>query len=155
MTQEEKQLLVKALRGYFPYGVICSVVHKKDGRLVEEDMKLSGMFEDGNFYFLDEMGSTYSYKYIPYLRPMSSMTEEEQEDYFNICNEDIKTLTKAMDAPDIIISDRGRTQGYVAHKELEWLYQHHFDFIRKVGDEYKTLTELGLAIEAPDNMYNN
>lgn len=155
MTQEEKQLLMKDLCTRLPYGVICCVTHKKNGKLVKEDMKLSGIFEDGNFYFLNKMGSTYSDNYIPYLRPISSMTEEEKEDYFNICDEDIETLIKAMDAPDIIISDRGRTQGYVTHKELEWLYEHHFDFIRKVGDEYKTLTELGLAIEAPENMYNN
>lgn len=84
MAQEEKQLLVKALCGYFPYGVICSVVHKKNGRLVEEDMILSGMFKDGDFYFLDEMGSTYSNNYIPYLRPMSDMTEEERNEYMSI-----------------------------------------------------------------------
>ena len=42
---KEKQLLVKALCGYWPYGVICSVVHKKDGRLVEEDMKANAMAE--------------------------------------------------------------------------------------------------------------
>lgn len=90
-----------------------------------------------------------------YLRPISDMTEGEQEEYFNICSEDIKILSDSIDAPDIIISDKGRIQGYVAYKELEWLYKHHFDFIRKVGDKYTTLTDLGLALEAPEGMYNN
>lgn len=91
----------------------------------------------------------------PYLRELSDMTKEEKEDYFNICDEDIETLRMAMDAPDIIMSHRGRTQGYVACKELEWLYEHHFDFIRKVGDKYTTLTDMGLALKAPKGMYNN
>lgn len=38
--------------------------------------------------------------------------------------------------------------------KLEWLYEHHFDFTRKVGDKYTTLTDMGLAIEAPEGMYN-
>ena len=139
MVQKEKQLLVKALCGYFLYGVICSVVHKKDGRLVEEDMKLSGMFEDGNFYFLDEMGSTYSYKYIPYLRPMSSMTEEEHNEWFQYYqNAEMEELNKSGDY------FKAATSGDNA--KYDWLNAHYFD--------YMGLIPLELAIEAPYEMYN-
>lgn len=135
MTQEEKQLLVKALRGYFSYGVICSVVHKKDGRLVEEDMKLSGMFEDGNFYFLDEMGSTYSYKYIPYLRPMSSMTEEERNEYLSI---------KMQETERVALAEIYRPEAI--SEIMDWLDSHYFD--------YRGLIQKGLALEAPFEMYD-
>lgn len=131
MTQEEKQLLVKALCGYWQYGVICSVVHKKDGRLVEEDMILSGMFKDGEFYFLDEMGSTYSDKYIPYLRPMSSMTEEERYEY-----EGTRCQT---------FLENGESERSDTIDTYDWLNSHYFD--------YRGLIPMGLAIEAPEEMY--
>lgn len=134
MVQEEKQLLVKALRGYWPYGVICSVIHKKDGRLVEEDMKLSGMFEDGNFYFLDEMGSTYSDKYIPYLRPMSSMTEEERNEYLSI---------KMQETERVALAEIYRPEAI--SEIMDWLDSHYFD--------YRGLIQKGLALEAPFGMY--
>lgn len=157
MTQEDKELLLKDLCGRLPYGVKFRYFSEfADGEDPEFDNTIT-VIDVANEAILDEDHEDYIpiRQIMPYLRPMSSMTEEEKEDYFNVCDEDIKTLSVAMDVPDIIISDRGRTQGYVTHKELEWLYEHHFDFIRKIGDEYKTLTELGLAIEAPENMYND
>ena len=127
MIEEEKQVLVKALCGYLPYGVICSVVHEKYGRLVEEDMKLSGMFEDGNFYFLDEIGSTYSDNYIPYLRPMSSMTEEEQ-----------KKLHYFVESHKLGNCSRS---GAIS------------DYLNSIHIDYRGLIEKGLALEAPEGMY--
>lgn len=143
MTQEEKILLLKDLCARLPYGVIMTNVGLLETHypLTCEDLH-DAMFNDG-------------WDDVPYLRSIPSMSEKEKEEYFNVCDEDIETLSTAMDAPDIIISDKGRTQGYVAYKELEWLYEHHFDFIRKVGDKYTTLTDMGLALKAPDGMYNN
>lgn len=157
MTQEERELLLKDLCARLPYGIkvhyqeeICSIdCVCPDGKILLIDKYGTQLPNIGNNLFEDINNIK------PYLHPMSSMTEEEKEDYFNVCDEDIETLSKAMDAPDIIISDRGRTQGYIACKELEWLYKHHFDFIRKVGGEYKTLVDLGLALEAPKEIYNN
>lgn len=151
MTEQEKQLLVKALCGYLPHGVMCSVVHKKDGRLVEEDMKLSGMFKDGNFYFTDEMGSTYSDKYIPYLRPMTSMTEEELNEC--VCQSGIKDIecpnwqdipkekqfeTRLNHSIDVFLTDSNN---------VDWLNANHFD--------YRGLIDIGLALEAPEDMYKH
>ena len=131
MTQEEKEVLIKFLCAMLPYGVICSVVHKKDGRLVEEDMKLSGMFKDGNFYFLDETGSAYSDNYIPYLRPMSSMTGEERNEYLSIKTQEIERAALAEEAISEII---------------DWLNARYFDYCDLIGK--------GLALEAPEGMYN-
>lgn len=149
MTQEEKQLLLKDLCSRLPYHPIVKIYNDS-----WEGCQF-GEFDNNLSYHHVEAFVCDRIEIEPYLRPMSSMTEEEKEEYFNVCDEDIKILSTAMDAPDIIISDKGRTQGYVAYKELEWLYEHHFDFIRKVGDKYTTLTDMGLALKAPDGMYNN
>jgi hypothetical protein len=148
MTNEEKHLLIKTLCGYFPYGVICSVVHKKDGRLVEEDMKLSGMFEDGNFYFLDEMGSTYSDKYIPYLRPMSSMTEKEFKELTSITElqYDQLELVDWGNCYKTLEFYLEEVPQYCVIKVFDWLDSHYFD--------YRDLIKKGLALEAPFGMYD-
>ena len=60
----------------------------------------------------------------PYLRPMSSITKDERYEYNNLC---IKNGSQ-----DTV-------------KSIDWLNAHHFD--------YRGLIKLGLAIEAPKNMY--
>jgi len=148
MNKEEKELLNKLLCAMFPYRVICSVVHKKDGRLVEEDMKLSGMFEDGNFYFTDEMGSTYSDNYIPYLRPMSSMTEDEQKVFSDIESEFLETLVKKVQQIKDDNERRHLLQKAVAKRTYEMV-----QFYNKSHLDYNGLIEKGLALEAPKGMY--
>ena len=66
MTQEEKQLLLKDLCARLPYKVVVT-----DG---VEDYLLTSPF----LYRYIEMGCR------PYLRPMSSMTEEEKTEYFDM-----------------------------------------------------------------------
>lgn len=61
----------------------------------------------------------------PYLRPMSSMTEEEWKDYKNI---DDRSYSCPMDYAHIPASDR-----------IDWLLAHRFD--------YRGLIPKGLAIE--------
>lgn len=68
----------------------------------------------------------------PYLRPVSSMTAEE---YCNLCcsctwlwhEDDLKTITQG------------------DYKCYDWLDAHHFD--------YRGLIPMGLALEAPKDMY--
>lgn len=62
----------------------------------------------------------------PYLRPMSSMTEEEEKEF-----EEIK-LSYHFDEDSYILFD--------------WLNKHHFD--------YRGLIPKGLALEALEGMYN-
>jgi len=85
MTQRDKELLLKDLCGRLPYGVICECYHTEfdewDGKpfvanynetLINIDV--NGFFLAGGFsYEIDEIK--------PYLRPMSSMTEEEYKEY--------------------------------------------------------------------------
>ena len=95
-----KKLLIKDLSSRLPYNVICQVEFKENGKYKSEDMLLSGIFTD-EAYFTTKDGSIYSNEYKPYLFPLSSMTEEEKEEYcqlqqrviYNskgVVNEDVK-----------------------------------------------------------------
>lgn len=136
MTQEEKQLLIQDICTRSPYGLICSIYRIDDWNVGWRDEKLSGYFYNGTsyeFYFgktpisIDNDIS----KIKPYLRPMSSMTEEEKEEYLNIDN---RSYSCPMDYAHIPATER-----------IDWLNAHHFD--------YRGLIKKGLALEASKDMY--
>ena len=114
MTQEEKDLLLKDLCARLPYGVI---VKYKGHNTIKKNKFLTGSDLDCNMEY-----------YKPYLRSMSSMTEEEAEEYDEVCIE-----------PCLGIRE------YMVSNFMDWLNAHHLD--------YRGLIEKGLAIEAPENMY--
>ena len=101
MTQEEKQLLLKDLRA----GLSCCVIVRR------------------TYYTLDIIFDDH-WTIKPYLRPMSSMTEEEWTEYESMCD-----------------SFRGEEFCEL----IDWLNEHHFDF--------RNLIRKGLALEAPEGMY--
>lgn len=127
MEKENKNLLIKDLYSRFPYGVICEI---SDGKTtITEELKFGGL--------KGVLDGTLSVK--PYLRPLSSMTEEEKKErkYF---------ITK-FEYDDYW--HPGEYADYVGVDELDdyidWLNVHRFD--------YRGLIEKGLALEAPENMY--
>ena len=125
MTQEYKELLIKDLCARLPYNVICQVEFKEDGKYNSKVMLLSGIFTD-EAYFTTKGGSIYSNEYKPYLRPMSSMTEEEQRTLDSMCNG---------------VEMVSRLSGLkMFDKAFNWLNENHFD--------YRGLIEKGLALDA-------
>ena len=126
MTQEDKEILLKDLCARLPYNVICQVEFRESGKYQSKSMFLSGVFTD-EAYFTTESGSIYSNEYKPYLFPLSSMTDEQEEEYndLNCCE-----------------------LGCFPHTEeaLDYLIKNHFD--------YRGLIEKGLAIDATNlNIY--
>ena len=113
MTQEEKDLLLKDLCARLPYGVKVIDDMGRICTLTLGNTDLCSMFYGDDF----DQGNTPSIC-KPYLRPMSSMTEEEQREYNST-----KTLS---------IIDYPTLQSY------DWLNAHHFD--------YRGLIPKGLAI---------
>ena len=116
MTEEEKQLLFTDLCARLPYGVILDSGVKL--RTIDALTKvISGNGSDRKVEFVK-----------PYLRSMSSVTDEEQLEY------------------DYAIENNKFTgfRGRIVWG-LDWLNAHHFD--------YRGLIEKGLAIEAPEGMY--
>ncbi len=131
MEENLKQLLLKDLCSRLPYGVICDRLgqHKKL-LAVHPYKKFPLEFDNGEY-----IPSNYELEDIkPYLRPISSMTEEEQKEFVqfhcvNLC--------------PVIINDRLTLDN--ESKMFHWLNAHHFD--------YCGLIEKGLALEALDGMY--
>ena len=122
MTQEDKQLLLKDLSARLPYGVIVSI------KEVDSDKK--PWFGELSCKDLDCFIHDVAYESIkPYLRPMSSMTEEE---FFNYKHLDLLDYSNdGFEMPNF--------------RSIDWLLSHHFDF--------RGLIEKGLALEAPEDMY--
>lgn len=147
MTQEDKQLLLKDLIGRLPYGVICTVWFKDGEGWKNEDMKLSGLFSDSSQqFFTSTNGSAYSDEFIFYLRPMSSMTEEEVKE--------IQKINWQFCKPNNVLLEcfvGNADDGYCSVSQmsdiLEYLNAHHFD--------YRGLIEKGLALKAPEGMYES
>jgi len=115
MTQEEKSLLLQDLCARLPYGVkVQPSSSTSPHKFVGYDKSLVRIDTDQRFE-LENIK--------PYLRPMSSMTEEEKckfNSYYNMFNNNPVGL-------------------------IDWLNAHHFD--------YRGLIEKGLALEAPEGMY--
>ena len=119
MTKEEKQLLLKDLCARLPYEV--KGLHRGEiQRLLVMDS--FGSYQVNGY---DAWFNLSSVNFKPYLRSMSSMTEEEENEYREInCYE-----------------------GLFPHNEdaLDYVLSHHFD--------YRGLIEKGLALEAPGGTY--
>lgn len=103
MKQKEKDLLVKDLCARLPYGVFMGNKewNRKPYQLTCDEVQYMMMSDD--------------YEDVPYLRPMSSMTEEEREEYE-------KTLE--IEYQDMLPEP-------IYHKTLDsyyYLLEHHFDF---------------------------
>ena len=137
MTQENKKLLLKDLCARLLYGVI--------GKYSWKGREPYNRELTGNLY--DELKSSWNStgdsEFFPYLRSMSSMTEEEREEYSSfVLRESDGYLTNGL--PDYT----GKHYVYIDNVNvfINWLLKNHFD--------YHGLIEKGLAIEAPDGMYN-
>ena len=118
MTQEEKQLVLKDLCGRLLYHVM---VEYRGANIDLTQYARSIKIEDCK----------------PYLRPMSSMTEEEKEEIQDLYHQNTQEVFK----------DPSEIRGYRFYdiSVVDWLNEHHFD--------YRGLIEKGLAIEAPEGMY--
>ena len=126
MTQEEKQILLKDLCGRVPYGVIY---HRNDGaniELREVDIKNGTLNYTDNIVVRDCK---------PYLRSMSSMTEEEKYTYRHMLGATLNSEGESI--MFVYVED--------FHTVIDWLLSKHFD--------YCVLIDKGLALEAPEDMY--
>ena len=150
MTQEEKDLLLKDLCARLLYGVKCRI---SDDNEFPQDKTIDEELTPGGYKaFADTMNcSAVSPFFVkPYLRPMSSMTDEEDEwlnDRINFSRDD--EVDRVRQKWGIVIQEiYTNSSKYVFSnftEILDWLNEHHFD--------YRGLIEKGLALEAPEDMY--
>ena len=125
MTQEDKKLLLKDLCARLPYGI--KVFHRGSVEEIQE-ITPTGEFKNYNYNAWFNIDTC-----KPYLRPMSSMTEEERLVYEQRLH-DVGRSIDVIDADDVV-------------SHTDWLLSHHFD--------YRGLIEKGLALEAKEGMYKN
>ena len=146
MTQEEKQLLIKDLCGRLPYGVMTNyenhiyVINEIDPACKDIDY-ITVRIQDVERLMCAENVMIENIK--PYLRPMSSMSEEELDECVEYSG------IRGLECPQIeTFEDRllwAIKMFSTDYKSVDWLNTHHFD--------YRGLILMGLALEAPKDMY--
>ena len=122
-----KELLLIDLCARLPYGVICQFVWTYSNETTDGESVIAK--GDDNIKCINihtkEIQADYYDEWVdlkyckPYLRPMSSMTEEEREELAHYDNDVQRT---------------------------DFFYSHHIDC--------RYMIEKGLALEAPEGMYN-
>lgn len=121
MTQEEKDLLLRDLLPRLQYGV---KIHTWYGEIVTSDLNT---FPIG----YDEIDIEQLAGMKPYLRPMSSMTEDEKKIY--------------MSKQSVIFDFKGNKL-YVDN-------YHSLDYLNSIHVDYRGLIEKELAVKANEEMY--
>lgn len=122
MNQKDKELLLKDLCSRLPYGVKAN---SRDGKktIIITPIGIAN-FMSGAIDIIK-----------PYLRPMSSMTEEEKETYYNLCYEE-----------EIDELEFG-----------EWVARIHYhdtidsiDYLNSIHIDYRGLIPKGLAVSTEE-----
>lgn len=138
MTQEEfvKGLFFKDLCARLPYELKCQIsytFHSEDdnGEDIEieaiRDETLMSILYGGKVFITDHHRELDIEHIKPYLRPLDSMTKEEATQYAGF-----------------LCEYEGVEEGAIPEL-MDFIYSHHFDICH--------LIENGLALEAPEGMY--
>lgn len=129
MTQNDRQLLLKDLCARLPYGIMC---HANEINLDGELLFINKVYNIVAIYNDKATGKFDTCPIAdikPYLRPLSSMTDEENDEFQQLDTE----------------CDKMPTFDYVSiehYRIFDWLNSHHFD--------YRGLIGKGLAIEVTE-----
>ena len=133
MTQEEKDLLLKDICSRLPYNVKAYVKHWSniDRKYYEGAYDVKSVFPSLNEILVQSKSGSvdvtyvtlgyYEHEFKPYLFPLSSMTDEQEEEYNNLNCWELGCFPHTEDA-------------------LDYLIANHFD--------YRGLIEMGIAIDA-------
>ena len=131
MTQENKELLLKDLCSRIPYGVIVNV----KGFDYDYNDKLTQIYKGVGCSIQVTNNMPYGiYQVKPYLFPMSSMTDEQNDSWRDAWFPDLMSST------DINYPESEKYLSLSHYKSMDWLYKHHFDV--------NGLIEKGLALDA-------
>ena len=131
MTQEEKNLLLKDLCARLPYGVMVQDELGRINKLVIGNADLIRLYyNDFSIYGENSLS-------LPFLRPLSSITEEELDEVQEIWGKGVEIYNGF----DIVESLQEKIFSFFELQAVfEWLLKNHFD--------YRGLIEKGLAIDA-------
>ena len=143
MTQEEKQLLLIDLCARLPYGV-KGKLYNSNYTAILKDVRYSCFYpllvRPLECPLTNDECSLGVDEFRPYLRPMSSMTVAEEYEYHQCKNIDCLEISE-MEHAEML-----KATALFFSRATDWLLANHFDF--------RGLIPLGLALEAPEGMYN-
>ena len=135
MDKEEKQLLLKDLCARLLYEVILLSPNNKITYQTDGNTAAELLIEEG---------------WKPYLRPISSMTDDEMDRFFDILHID----KDGNDEDWIKINDvYGIKFFFPTGKWIEDVAE-AYDYLYSIHIDFRGLIRKGLAIEAPEGMYN-
>ena len=129
MTEKEKQLLLKDICAREPYHPRIQVFNQGYEGFQDGEFDTNLWLHHIDVFRFDRI------EILPYLRPMSSMTEEEHHRF--------EWITMSKIVPDGF----GGTKQMYSLECIDWINAHHFD--------YRGLINKGLALEAPKDMYKS
>lgn len=148
MTQEEKFLLLKDLCSRLPYKPRVRYYYHSIGSAAINGYSDEGYLsyqnlEDFSLYPKYGLEKTRVYNISPYLRPMSYLTAEEICKIENIIGDAFtyRDGTLTLNTEEII-----RIPIYKISNLIQFMYSRYLDF--------NNLIPMGLALEAPEGMYN-
>ena len=137
MTQEDKELLLRDLCARLPYS-LC----------VQDEYGEIDYVNYNDVHFANYFDSILNGKVKPYLRPMSSMTEEEAKELSILCDiTDVLSIKITDEYIDFEVDDGFSSietkiiwfNEIISSIEIfDWLNKNHFD--------YRNLIQIGLAI---------
>ena len=153
MNNENKSLLLQDLCARLPYGV--KILHETWNFEWDQEMTLLERVIgiDEKFVYVKVIDTNNGEEYRDdricidtfddkmFLRPMSSMTEEEKEELKEISRNYLDEWENAKTP-----IERLKLDAKISYKRAVFYNSHHLD--------WNGLIELGLAIEAPKEMYN-
>ena len=128
MTQKDKELLLLDLCARLPYMPKIKITYQQQGIKGTDEGRVSCDFIEK---IVNDLRNGVITDMQIYLRPMSSMTVKEKNEFEEILEG----------------YDEGNSpfDGFSFGSDTDWLNSHHFD--------YRGLIEKGLALEAPEGMY--
>lgn len=151
MTREEKRLLLKDLAPRLEHGVKCHLLS------VKKPKKIIGLIPSSELVFVDKatiFGPTnegYNIELIkPYLRPVSSMTEEEMNKLFEVA----KVNPDGTEEDWISINDATGIRFHFMTGRYADEISEICNYLDSIHIDYRGLIQKGLVLEAPEGMYN-
>jgi hypothetical protein len=150
MDKKQKKELLVAICGYLPYGIVCD---RPSGNSVITKIYFDKEYNDWVAYNEEGLGGSITFE-KPYLRPMSSMTEDEVLNLYKMFGfyylQDLHELT----------DEWRHFKGAIEENKLFLPYpiwaddlEKGYDYLRSIHIDYCNLIDKGLALPATDGMY--
>ena len=145
MKQDNKELLLQDLCGRLPYKVRIFEIEPVNN--IQSNLTLLSVTNKESVICITPSGGVIGSSidaFKPYLFPISSMTEEQREEFLNIQTEERQILLNAL--IEYKSGKYDKIPIIAPYKQIEWLNKNHFD--------YRGLIERGLAIDCTNlNIY--